>query len=524
MKIPALKIPFKNIENPLALWLFCRFLSLIYLVAFFSLSLQILGLVGAGGILPVSPFLRFVRENMGWERFFLVPTLFWLVPPTDLVLELGTFLGIFLSLLLFLNIAPSVVSLGLWFLYLSYVSAGQVFFNFQWDGLLLECGLLSSLFLPWKLSSRFTMLTSSSAWTTFLFHWLLFKLMFLSGLVKLESHDPTWRALTALKYHYETEPLPTPPAWYFYHLPMKFHEISTFLVLFIELVVPFAIFLGKTARRISFFLFSFFQLFIILTGNHAFFNWLSLALCLTLLDDGFIKKIIPYFSSFSPCPSPTFQKRIIPFLSFLVLFISLLFFLESFSFPYPQGIKKLLYFLGTFRSINNYGAFAVMTTRRPEIIIEGSRDGIEWKEYPFRWKPDDPYKAPSFVSPYHPRMDWQMWFAALSTPRENPWFVSLLSCLLKGNKEVIKLFKENPFPSSPPKYIRALLYVYEYSSPSEKREKKLWWHRTYLGLYFPPSSLLPEFKSNQTKTPIYPKTAGSLKDLRYPLGFLGSFE
>ncbi|QSR88387.1 lipase maturation factor family protein [Methylacidiphilum caldifontis] len=505
MKISILHIQFKNIDNPLALWLFFRFLSFIYFIAFLSLSWQIHGLVGSEGILPAAQFLRFVHDQTGWERFFYVPTLFWFIPPTDIILKLGTILGLLFSVFLFFNIAPSVSSLCLWILYLSYVSIGQVFFNFQWDGLLLECGLLSILFSPWNLFCRLSTLTALPPWATFMFHWLLFKLMFLSGIVKLQSHDPTWRALTALKYHYETEPLPTPPAWFFYHFPMTFHEVSTFMVLFIELVVPFAIFLGKIGRRISFILFSFLQLFIIFTGNHAFFNWLSLALGLTLLDDDWIKKIFPFFLRLTPTCCPSIQKKFSPFLSLFVFLISALFFLESFLPPYPQDIKRILNFIASFRSINNYGAFAVMTTRRPEIIIEGSKDGIEWKEYPFRWKPDDPHKAPSFVSPFHPRMDWQMWFAALSTPRENPWFVSLLSCLLKGKKDVINLFKENPFPSSPPKYIRAHLYIYEYSSASEKKEKGLWWDRTYLGLYFPPSSLIPESTKKQTLEPHLPK-------------------
>jgi len=500
--LKILSFNFKKLQftpNPLALWLFFRALSFIYFIAFFSLSFQILGLVGEGGILPASPFLHYVQDQIGWRRFFLVPTLFWFIPPTDPILYAGTFLGMFLAILLFFNIAPALVSLFLWSLYLSYVTVGQTFFNFQWDGLLLECGLLSMLSSPWKLHPGFMKLTFPPSWATFIFRWLLFRLMLLSGIVKLESHDPTWRALTALKYHYETEPLPTPLAWYFYHFPIWFHETTTFIVLFIELVVPFAIFLGRLGRTVSFILFSLLQLLIILTGNHAFFNWIALVLGFVLLEDSFLKKILPFFAKSPPMPCPKLQKKLSFFLILPVFLISVLLFLESFSFPYPQWTVKLLSSFSALRSINNYGAFAIMTTRRPEIIIEGSTDGIEWKEYPFCWKPDDPHKAPVFISPFHPRLDWQMWFAALSTPKENPWFASLLSCLLHGKKEVIKLFQANPFPFSPPKYVRALIYVYEYSSWSEKKEKGLWWNRTLYGLYFPPASLMITPQNQETR-------------------------
>ncbi|MEP6540552.1 MAG: lipase maturation factor family protein, partial [Bryobacteraceae bacterium] len=407
------------------------------------------------GILPAATYLDRVHQALGAAGYREVPTLFWF-GAGDKMLQAGWIAGCLASMLAFDARLRRPAFLAAWALYLSYVSVGQDFFSFQWDQLLLEAGFVA-IFLGW------------SKWIIWLFRWLLFRLMFLSGAVKLMSGDPTWRNFTALEYHYQTQPLPTPLAWYAHQWPRWFQHLSVAGVLGIELFIPFLIFMPRRVRRMALVPLAGLQILILLTGNYAFFNWLALALCLFLLDD----RDLRYPSL--PAPVRPMGRRLAYAAAALVFTLSTYQFLRQFALvpAVPNPAEP-------FGIANNYGLFAVMTTTRPEIVIEGSNDGSHWESYEFRYKPGDPKRRPAWVAPYQPRLDWQMWFAALGSPADNPWFVNLLARLLQGSPDVLSLFERNPFPGAPPRYVRALLYDYKFDH---------WWRRELLGLYVRPISL-----------------------------------
>ena len=471
-----------------AIWLFLRGLAAIYGIAFLALAIQLPGLLGSRGILPIAELLVLGRSNLGPSRYVEAPSLFWWTGGSDFLLQLLAWIGIVLALLLFCDLAPAWTALALWALYLSFVSLGRDFFFFQWDSLLLEAGLLGVLVAPWRLRSERGAAPSPPPLASFWLQWLLFRVLFLSGVVKLKSGDTAWRALTALQYHYETQPLPSPLSWFCFHLPLGFHELATFLVLVAELTIPFTFFAGRLGRLFGFLASVLLQLFILLTGNHAFYNWLTLVLSFALLDDSQLRRFLPRLRC-DPRPVSPIQRRWSPILAGLLFLLSLPLSLAVLGVRPPRPVEIVLNAVGPFRSVNDYGAFAVMTTRRLEIEIEGSRDGVRWVSYPFRWKPGDLRKMPGFVAPYQPRLDWQMWFAALSGPARTPWFARLVQRLLEGSPEVIALFASNPFPDLPPTYVRALLYEYRFSSWGALEHTGEWWQREWVGIYLPPSAL-----------------------------------
>ncbi|WP_018292189.1 lipase maturation factor family protein [Verrucomicrobium sp. 3C] len=494
----------------LAIWLFLRGLAAVYAVAFLSLAIQLPGLLGSHGILPIAEALVVGRSNLGFSRYFQAPSLFWWLGGNDLLLQLFSWTGVLLAVLLFFDLAPAGIALSLWALYLSFVSLGRDFFFFQWDSLLLEAGLLGFLVAPWRLRSQFGTAPSPPPFVQLWPQWLLFRVIFLSGVVKLASGDPAWHALTALQYHYETQPLPSPLSWFFFHLPLGFHEISTFLVLAVELAAPFFFLAGRLGRLFAFTVLVLLQLFILLTGNHAFYNWLTLVLCFTLLDDSLLARALPRLG-LGNLPPPLLQRRLSPILAGLLFLLSLPLFVAVLGVELPPPLVSVLRSISPFRSVNDYGAFAVMTTRRPEIVIEGSRDGVSWLPYPFRWKPGDLRKMPAFVAPYQPRLDWQMWFAALNGPERTPWFPRLLLRLLEGTPEVVTLFASNPFPDSAPTYIRALLYDYRFSSWSELQHSGAWWQRYLIGVYLSPCALRRPRPEGEAQASVpSPKGRGSI--------------
>lgn len=453
---------------------------MIYLIAFISLLVQINGLIGSNGILPAENFLKIVRTQLGFDGYWLFPTLFWF-NSSDLFLNAFCVSGILLSIVLFFNIMPFFTLVVLWLLYLSLSVVSQDFLSFQWDILLLEVGFLAIFLAPLK--SRIVL---------WLFWLLLFKLMFFSGLVKLLSGDVSWRDLTALTYHYETQPLPNFISYYAHWLPDWFHKVSCFIMFVIELFIPFLIFCGRRLRVIAAIIFTMFQLLIVLTGNYCFFNLLTIALCVLLLDDDCIHKFMKNILSLSDknktsyCPKP-----LVILISIVILLINLMQFLRVFHLQinYPYPLKALYSAVSPFQTVNSYGLFAVMTKSRPEIVIEGSNDGIDWLEYEFKYKPGDLKRYPSFVAPYQPRLDWQMWFAALGSYEHNQWFVNLCFRLLQGSPPVLQLLEKNPFKNSPPKYLRALLYDYHFTDFSTKQKDKTYWKRELKGIYFPTVTL-----------------------------------
>jgi uncharacterized membrane protein YphA (DoxX/SURF4 family) len=472
----------------LAIWLFLRGLAATYAIAFLALAIQLPGLLGSRGILPIAEALVVGRANLGFSRYYQAPSIFWWLGGNDLLLQFFAWMGVLLAVLLFFDLAPAGIALLLWALYLSFVSLGRDFFFFQWDSLLLEAGLLAILVAPWRLRPQFGTAPSPPPLAQLWLQWLLFRVIFLSGVVKLASGDTAWRALTALQYHYETQPLPSPLSWFFFHLPLPFHELSTFLVLAIELAIPFFFVAGRLGRLFAFTLLVLLQLFILLTGNHAFYNWLTLVLCFALLDDSLLGRVLPRLC-LATLPPPLLQRRLSPILAGLLFLLSLPLFVAVLGVRLPPPLEIVLRSISPFRSVNDYGAFAVMTTRRPEIVIEGSRDGISWLPYPFRWKPGELRKMPAFVAPYQPRLDWQMWFAALNGAERTPWFPRLVLRLLEGSPQVAALFASNPFPGTPPTYLRALLYDYRFSSWGELQHTGAWWQRYLIGIYLPPCAL-----------------------------------
>jgi predicted DCC family thiol-disulfide oxidoreductase YuxK len=495
----------RRVELPdylLTRWIFLRALGLVYLVAFVSLWTQINGLIGHNGILPTDQFMSAAQEQcdmqgIGLERYYLLPTLCWF-DSSDGFLNFQCAAGSALAVLLILGIAPAPCLALLWLFYLSLATVGRDFLGFQWDNLLLETGFLSIFLAALQILPRRSRETPPSRIVVWLLRLLLFKLIFSSGCVKLLSGDQNWRNLTALTFHYQTQPLPTWPSWYANQLPAWFQKTSCFIMFAIELGVPFLIF---APRRIRFFgcaAIAGLQTLIFLTGNYTFFNFLTMALCLLLLDDFVLENFLPrrFRSLFFIDSQPsTFNRRwpravTIP-LATVVLAVSLFQMISMFGVRSGllAPIAALDEWLMPLRTVNGYGLFAVMTTTRNEIIVEGSDDGTNWLPYEFQYKPGDVNGRPAFVAPFQPRLDWQMWFAALGNYQQNPWFESFCERLLQGSPEVLALLKKNPFPKNPPHYIRAEFYDYQFTNFTERHVSGAWWKREPVGEYLPPMSL-----------------------------------
>jgi len=454
-------------------WLFLRLLAAIYLIAFASLAVQITGLIGAHGILPLGGYLAAVSRTLGMRGYWSMPTLFWLAHG-DGFLRAASIAGVVMALLLLPGILKAswerLLLVCLYILYLSFSTAGQDFLSFQWDSLLLETGFLA-IFLG---NSKFVVL---------LFRWLLFRLMFLSGVVKLTSHDPVWRDFSALAFHYMTQPLPTPLAWYMYQLPLAAQRFSTAFTLFIELAIPFLFFAPRPWRFIGAALALFLQVMIFLTGNYTFFNLLTMSLCVLLFDDRALGRLR------LPARSARTSALAVWAAAIVILVLSVSEIDEMFLQSSPEAENALVRIAGPFQIANTYGLFASMTTTRPEITVQGSNDGVQWLDYEFPYKPGDLRQPPHWVAPYQPRLDWQMWFAALSDYRASPWFTNLMVRLLQGSPDVLGLLKKNPFPNAPPKYVRAQLFDYSFTNFAMRRATGDWWKRELQGLYFPQISL-----------------------------------
>jgi predicted DCC family thiol-disulfide oxidoreductase YuxK len=458
-----------------SVWLFRRALAIIYLIAFVSFGIQAKGLIGSQGILPVSEYLDAVRSSAGNQWFRAAPTVFWWWN-SDRAPEWVCWVGAALAIACALGLLQRAIFFVLFALYLSLVAAGQVFMGYQWDYLLLESGFLAIFLTP----------SFARVW---LFRWLLFRLMFESGCVKLESGDPTWANLTALSFHYETQPLPTPLAWYAFQAPMWFQKFSTFVTFAIELAAPFLIFGPRRMKQIAAFSFISLQTMILLTGNYTFFNILAISLCLFLLDDGFWGRFLEKARRGMVTPRTRISLVVSALLAGLVLIVGTTQLATMFSVRMPSAMQEASSGVAPFGIVNSYGLFATMTTVRIEIEVQGSNDGEEWRTYVFRYKPGDPARAPAWVAPYQPRLDWQMWFAALGNFRENPWFGNFLVRLLSANPDVLHLMQTDPFGGGRPKYVRALAYEYHFRERMDPKTPHNWWRRELKGSYFPAASL-----------------------------------
>jgi lipase maturation factor 1 len=456
-------------------WLFIRILGLIYFMAFASLAVQITGLIGSHGLLPAGDYLQAIHDRFGSQSYALVPTLFWL-NSGDAFLKAVCVTGAVLALVLLAGYAQRLILIALFLLYLSLVLVGQDFLAFQWDALLLEAGFLA-IFL------------GNLPLVIWLFRWLLFRLVFLSGAVKLLSGDLTWRSLTALNYHYETQPLPTPLAWYMHQLPAGFQKLSVAVVLIVELGAPLLILAPRRLRIFAAAAIVFLQTLIGLTGNYAFFNLLTVALCIFLLDDAALRRWFPdrlaqaLLTRQANHKASLVGRWIAAAVAVLIVLVGGFQIVRAFGGPVPRPVRVVMNWVAPFEIVNPYGLFAVMTTSRPEIIVEGSSDGRTWVAYEFKYKPGDVTRPPRWVAPYQPRLDWQMWFAALGSCYDNPWFVNFILRLQQGSPDVLALLGKNPFPDAPPRYIRALVYDYHFTDLATRRADGTWWWREPMGAY-----------------------------------------
>ncbi len=493
----------KDVRPPTYFWArrwFLRALGLIYLIAFVSFWVQVDGLVGSNGISPVNQFLPTVREQLGQGAYSLLPTLCWF-NADNAFLHFLCGGGVVLSLFLIFGIAPAISLFALFAFYLSLTIAGQVFLSFQWDILLLETGFLSIFLAPWQLWQKRGQEPPVSRAALFLLKLLLFKLMVMSGVVKLTSGDDCWWNLTALDYHYWSQPLPTIFGWWADQHPEWFKHFSVGFCMAVEIIAPFFIWAPRRPRLIAAGLMIFLQLVIALTGNYCFFNLLTLALCLLLIDDAIWRRnvrqdnrAVRAYSSGAPSDR-ALPSRLLMYGAIIVIIVSLpinawlVFTAFKPDAEWPRRLAFAYEHLEPFRIVNGYGLFRVMTKDRREIVIEGSADGIDWLPYEFKWKPGNVMRAPGWCAPHQPRLDWQMWFAALGTPEQNPWFIRLAICLLEGKPDVIRLFAHDPFPNQPPRYVRAILYRYRFTTAKEHRQTGAWWKSQELREYLPAVSL-----------------------------------
>jgi lipase maturation factor 1 len=453
--------------------LFLRLLGLIYVAAFGSLWPQIIGLVGSHGIVPAVQAMPAMHTQAGIRVFFYLPTLFW-VGINDAALTWFCIAGCLAAVFLALGFFPRSSAAVCFILYLSLVSVGQPFTAFQWDALLLESGFLALL--------------AGTRYVFWAYRFLLFRLMFESGAVKLLSGDPNWRNLHAMRFHFMTQPLPNPVAYYAYRLPTWILDSTTAATLGIELIAPFLLFGPRLLRYIGAAFLMLQQVLILLTGNYAFFNFLCLALCLWAFDDRTFAPLGRLLRKRVPPVRSRILEPVLNTLVVLLIAIGIIQLIGMFAPGFERPVSKPLAFIAPFQIVNTYGLFAVMTTARPEIVLEGSEDRVNWKEYSFRYKPGELHRELPLIAPYQPRLDWQMWFAALGDYQENEWVGGLIYRLMHGESTVIGLMNPAPFPK-PPRYMRALLYDYSFTTPDERARTGAVWQRRLLRTWFGPVAL-----------------------------------
>jgi hypothetical protein len=461
------------VDYTLAQDLFLKGMALVYLLAFWALSVQIRGLYGSKGVIPLAEILRLTKERSGTKAYFKAPSIFW-INSSDLCQSSVCIIGMTLSMFALFGWAPLACFIALWGLYLSIVTVGSVFLSFQWDILLLETGFIT-IFL--SIQTPAPLILIYLVWV------LLFRFMFSSGIVKLLSGCPEWRSLKAMDYHYLTQPIPNKLAYYVHNRRDDFGKLSVLATYFLEMVVPFFIFAPPSVRVWVCGALFFLQLTIFATGNYAFFNILSAVLCIPLLSNQYMQWFEPLASAPEALPANETLTLCISIVAAALILLNILKFVGLFYKLKP--FQVIFRWLAPFHLVNSYGLFARMTTVRNEIVVEGSMDGKDWKTYEFKWKPGDLYVPPKQVAPYHPRLDWQMWFAALGNFKDNPWFYRFLVRLLEGSPDVQLLLRRDPFPKTPPKYVRSLLYEYHFSDIETFQRTGQWWVRTAKGAYSP---------------------------------------
>lgn len=483
-----------------ARWLFLRALGAIYFSAFFSLLFQIKGLIGPHGILPAQQYLAAVQHYLGASRYWNAPSLFWISAGPHMLMAV-MWVGLLASVLVFFNVCPRLYLFVCFICFLSFVAAAGDFSGYQSDGMLLEAGFLALFFAPPGLLPGLGADHPPSRASLFLLLWEWFRIYFESGMVKLLSGDPQWRNLTAMDAYYQNSPLPTWIGWYVGHLPHWFQAATTVLTLLLELVVVLMMFFPRRARVVCFCIVTPWQIGVILTGNYTFLNYLVAALGFLLLDDLSVRRLIPTRfrrqasmekeSVEVPRPRNGLHAVGVCMAAVLLTWVGYATSVKMAAMvmsrvPLPLAPVKAL---EPFRIANQYGLFAVMTRGRYEVEFQGSNDGVNWQPYLFRYKPQLLNEAPRIYAPYQPRFDWNLWFASLGDWRQNQIVLLTEERLLENDGDVLNLFRGNPFPQSPPRYVRAVLWQYWFTSMDEKRRTGDWWRHRMLGLYAPAITL-----------------------------------
>ncbi len=480
-------------DHLIARWLFLRAMGAIYFSAFLALLFQIRGMVGTDGILPAGEYLEKVR-TLGVGRLWYAPTVLWWGSGNHALMAM-VWVGLIASVLVVANVAPRI-SLAVCFVcFLSFIAVAQDFGQYQSDGMLLEAGFLSLFVAPagWWPGWGKKSLAVRAAWFLLLWEW--FRIYFESGAVKLLSGDPTWRNLTAMYEYYQNGPLPTWVGWYLQHLPHWFQKATAGATLGMELVLVWMAFLPRRWKIVCFCVVTAWQAVVIATANYAFLNYLVLVLAFLLLDDRALQRFVPRRWRAEVEGDEAREVRPLHAVSGLGVAVAAVLLTWI---AYATTAEMVLMFwreapvwgapieaLEPLRIANQYGLFAVMTPHRYEIEFQGSDDGKTWKAYTFRFKPQDVSERPGIYAPYQPRFDWNLWFASLTT-WQNALIVPLTEeRLLEGDKDVLSLFRGNPFAGQPPKMVRAVLWQYWFSTPEEKRTEGVWWTRKLLGTYAP---------------------------------------
>jgi hypothetical protein len=470
-------------------WLFLRILGLVFLSAFLSLVPQILGLVGSKGILPARDLVATARvELRPVPRLFEVPSLV-LFADSDRALQALAYAGVVASALLVLNVVPRASLALATLLFLSFLAVAQDFASYQSDGMLMEAALASLFLAPPGLRPGLGRKDPPLPLARAFLLWEWFRIYFESGVAKLASGEPEWRHLTALDHYYEFGPLPTVVGYYVQKLPHAFHAATALLTLAFECVLVFLALGPRRVRLAVLALATALQIGIGITANYTFLNLLVLGLGVLLVEDRDL--------GFSPSPGEVRPKSR-PFQVAAALVLGFQFCVTIVVFPFfPRGLlgSALLApvrLAEPFRLVGRYGLFAVMTKRRDEIEFQGSRDGVSWTAYPFRFKPQDPRAAPGIYAPYHPRFDWNLWFASLGPWQQSPIVERTEERLLLGSADVLRLFARDPFSGDPPPFVRAVIASYRFTDLREKRETHLYWLRGEERLYAPVLERLPD--------------------------------
>jgi hypothetical protein len=476
-----------------------RLLGVVYFAAFFSAARQVVPLIGEHGLLPASDYLVHVRAALGSEAFATLPSIFWLTGTSDTALLAVAWLGVALSLLVIAGATNALVMLVLWALQLSLTHVGQLFWGYGWELQLCETGMLAVFLCPLQSIQPFPD-SPPSRITIGLFRWLIVRVMLGAGLIKLRG-DVCWRDLTCLVYHYETQPNPSPVSWLLHHAPRWFHQAGVVVNHVVELVAPFFAFGPRRPRLVAGSLFVAFQLTLIVSGNLSFLNWLTIVPALACFDDALLMRVLPRrlvaFASASrarePSPWTTRGAAAFAFVVFVLSFGPIDNLLSS--------RQRMNASYDPLSLVGTYGAFGAVGKERLEIVLEGTSaesldDDAVWLAYEMPCKPGDLARRPCVVTPYHYRADWQMWFAAMSRIDREPWLIHLVAKLLQGDRTVAPLFARDPFPARPPRFVRATLYRYSFTSFGESG----WWKREEVGPYLRPVSLDdPDLKAALTK-------------------------